>query len=184
MTDTHPMRQLIDLVESAGRASDIYWFNPRTGDVHPCRDHGEAVEENPNAFGIPQARQDDIAAEYGGEDSDLYAVQRNEAWEQLGLEAGWVRVGYHMDPRLDLECAYVSSASAEGAWMAIRHMEKTGSIAPAVDVSLVDTDMGFKIYARLAGRDLTAFVRGGPSKAHDQIDAVSRRALGQTRVQK
>lgn len=108
---------LCELFEAATPHGQTFWFNPVTKQLIPCSDHGDAVIENPNAFGIDyqvQNEMEDAFPDEGGEEeereipdaeppAELWGGragwQRNDAWETLAMNRGWVRIGSHLDQR-------------------------------------------------------------------------------------
>lgn len=193
---THPFRRLMAIVESTPLAEaampggDAYWFNPKTGQVWECGDHGERVMEDPSDFGIEsevveamesafpygsEEHESDFTDEHPEPDRDsLQLLQpeelhydgpwsRNDAWEQLAMNRGWVRIGaggqHHP--------AYLSAATSEAAWYGASYAAKKGDIVNRLDVEISSARGG--AFVELSGERLETFLKAGPKRAASLI---------------
>lgn len=179
-TAIHSQVDLIRLAEAAIPGGETYWFNPSSGEVLTVGDHGEAVMENPYAFGLDaETVRDMIEAfpqgcdEYETPDDEAECDDtpappaellftggkwhRNDAWEQLAMNRGWVRCGEAGNSH-----RYISAATAEGAWAAVRFTLQHHYVA-ALDIEISGKQAS--LYASLNEEQQTAFVKAGPRRA-------------------
>jgi hypothetical protein len=184
MNQTVAMRTLIRLCEAATPHGATYWYNPSTKQIVRASDHGDAVIQNPEAFGIDydvQDQMEDAFPDEGGEEEerevpdaphpaelwgDRTGWHRNDAWETLAMNRGWVRVG----EATSISAAYVSSSTAEAIWKAVDLLYKTGGLIDKVEIEIArPTNQVFTI---IVGDDLRAFLRGGPRRAEAFVMAM------------
>ena len=177
------MREIIALVEAAIPGGETYWFNPSNDDVITVGDHGEGVMEHPYRFGIDRETVyqmimafPDGCDEYETPDDDTDCDDlppppsglnpdrrwhRNDAWEQLAINRGWVRCGEAVQAR-----RYISAATAEAAWAAAKFTTKHHYIS-FLDIEITGqrNSPHASLFASLDDTQLSAFVKAGPRRA-------------------
>ncbi len=182
------MRDLIAIVEAAVPGGESYWFNAANGEIITVGDHGEAVMEHPYEFGLdadtvrdmieafPEGCDEYETPENEGDCDDLppppeellfnnATWHRNDAWEQLAMNRGWVRCGEARDAH-----RYISSATAEAAWAAAKFTSSYHYI------SKLDIEISGKqavLYASLTDTQLASFVKAGPRRALQFLSTVA-----------
>jgi hypothetical protein len=169
------MRHYITLCEAAVPGGATFWFHP-DGRVIPASDHGDAVIQNPSRFDIDyriQEQMEDAFPEGGDEDeapsnsdnipSELWGGAggwyRNDAWETLAMNRGWVRIG----EATSISAAYVSSSTAEAVWRAVNYLVQHGGMADAVEIEIARPE--HQVFTTLTGDAVKQFLRGGPKRA-------------------
>jgi hypothetical protein len=174
------------LSEAFKYGSDTYWFTPQTKEVISAHDHGETVMENPDKFGIDLHTVQDMYAAFsheddedgnaseddtGGDISDLKhelwgdgnGWHENDAWEQLGMNHGWVRVG---GASMRNSC-YLSAATSDAAWYGVKHVLDSGAATDRIEIEISRPTN--QIYTTLSGAELDAFIKRGPKKAESTL---------------
>lgn len=174
------MRSFIDLVEAAFPGGATFWFNPATKELIPCSDHGTAVENDPDKFGIDyrvQSQMRDAFAEpddrYDDEDYDPDDDSRpipdgaidglwgdagnwghNDAWEQLAMNNGWVRVGVG---RNGSYATYLSSSNGLAVWYAARYLADQDSLTDQMEIEVSRQHNSLMVY--LGTESIEQFLR-------------------------
>jgi hypothetical protein len=176
----YDLRRWVLLIEAAVRGGGSYWLNPQTGQIIPASDHGQAVIDDPDAFGIDydvqeqmaeafpdhdgpddehdgfsDASPEDFPAELWGGPTGWFA---NDAWEVLAMNRGWVRIG----EATSMSSAYVSSATSEAVWAAVKFLFQNSGIEK-VEIEIARPSN--QIFTILVDADLKVFLRGGPKRA-------------------
>jgi|SRR5882672_3861141 len=179
------MRRLITLVEryqtlveAAHPYGKTFWFNPLTKAVIDCGDHGDRVAQDPGAFGIDQhaiwqmleqgeASDDEADAgesEYLREPVDgLWGEPSgwgvNDAWEQLAMNQGWVRVGLGGRSY----ATYVSSSDARSVWACVAYLVTNDLMTDKLEIEISRQQNSRFLY--LGPETIDRFVRGGGRNA-------------------
>jgi hypothetical protein len=179
MTNLH---QWMQLVEAATHFTPTFWYNPQTQQIIPASDHGQAVMDHPEAFGIDYHLQNEMEfsfPKFDPEDEesneDEYGVERdgwpaelwgspsgwykNDAWETLAMNRGWVRIG----GQSSLNSAYVSSSTAEAIYSAVKFLiQKYGINMVEIEIARPE----HQVFTTVGGDDLSRFIKGGPRRAN------------------
>ena len=177
------MRRLITLIEAAFLGGQNCWFHPETHEVIHASDHGDAVMNDPDAFDIEISvqQQMDHAFPHGSEEDEEDGWEntgdaeqgevphelnwsggkwhRNDAWEQLAMNRGWVRIGGSNGQW----AAYLSAASEEAAWYGAKFMLDSGALHDKLDIEISRREN--QKYTTLSGETLKRFIKSGPSNA-------------------
>lgn len=177
------MRHYIDIVEAAAPGSATYWFNPKTKQVITASDHGTAVMEMPEIFHI----DDDIVSQmeeafpYGSEDNEMEDSEeviditklppppdeiwgdrngwnRNDAWEVLGMNRGWVRVGGWSG----YNSSYCSGVNEEVVWHALNFITEIGAFHGAIEVEICRPQNS--LFGKIYDDDLDKILKAGPKR--------------------
>jgi hypothetical protein len=149
---------------------ETVWFNPKSGEIRQVSDHGEAVMEDPAAFGIDDDIIRSMIEAYGDEEIDS-TVEENAAWEQLAIDTGWVRCG---EARQNHH--YICARTADLAWHGVSLLAEHG-LLEAIDVELSNADDLFKLFVRLEKEAVEEFLSAGPRRAEAFLER-HRRTLG------
>ena len=178
----YSIRHWIKIIEAATYHGGAYWFNPQTKQIIPASDHGQAVIDDPDAFGIDRRTQFAMDAAFPEDEDDDYrgwetddrsppaemppelwggreGWYRNDAWEVLAMNRGWVRIG----SATSISTAYVSSSTAESVWAAVKYLVNKNGIN-AVDIEIARPEN--QVFANIGGEELTRFLKGGARKAN------------------
>jgi hypothetical protein len=182
------MRDLIILCEAISAGQKSYWFNPETNETIPAHDHGETVMYNAEKFGIGDDIVDEMeeAFPFGceeEEDTDHETPEekdawvnslpsppeavgsrqgndRNNAWEQLGMCAGWVRVGESVAfGGGTASAAYFSGDTPERIWKTVRFVSKRGGVGDRIEIELCPGYDHKGEYLTIAGDDLERYLK-------------------------
>lgn len=172
-----------ELIEAATFTGASYWFNPKTKQIIPASDHGDAVIHDPETFDVDYNIQRQMELAYpneGDEEADIEDQENgiehgelpeelrwpsgsrfgyNDAWEVLGMNRGWVRVG----EATRISSAYVSASTSEAVWYAVKHLLNNGGMGAAVEIEICRPTN--QIYTSLGGEELDKFIKGGPKQA-------------------
>jgi hypothetical protein len=178
---TH-LRQWMQLVEAATHFTPTFWYNPQTQQIIPASDHGQAVMDDPEAFGIDYHLQNEMEFSFpepdpddASYDNEAHGVERdgwpaelwggpsgwykNDAWEVLAMNRGWVRIG----GQSSLNSAYLSSSTAEAVWAGVKFLiQKYGINSVEIEIARPE----HQIFKTVSEDDLTKFIRGGPRRAN------------------
>lgn len=172
------------LDEAAAPGVSSFWFNSADGQIIPVSDHGDAVIESPDTFGIDYRTQMQMDAAFPeGMDSDPQDEEefenrqqpdvdatpaelwgghegwdRNTAWETLAMNRGWVRVGGASQHT----AAYVSSGSGAAVWAAVNYLYKNAGIN-TIEIEIARPEN--EVFTTIGGDDLKMFIKGGPKRA-------------------
>lgn len=188
------MRQWINLFEAAFAGSDTYWFHPETKVIIPADDHGETVARDPERFGVDWQIADEMESAFpehleydtfsgdeteeelenlpepGPTPAELEGPNwhgtwyRNDAWEQLAMNRGWVRVGEGGRGH----GSYVSAASPDLIWAIAKHLQKSGAVGKTMEVELSSAQhQGFVV---LSPEQVAALVKAGPKRAAEFLN--------------
>lgn len=178
-----------NLVEAIAQGQSTYWFDSRTRRVIPCSDHGDAVERNPDTFGVewdivqemeeawPYGSEDDEEGDFETpEERDAFidglppppsecgprsGNDRNNCWEQLAMNRGWVRVGHSVGFRGGT-AAYFSSSDPKAIWRAVSFAHLNGGIGPkGVELELCPVGGTGGGFVALADDDLETYLKYG-----------------------
>lgn len=183
------MRNWITIVEGSFHPS-TYWFNPKTNEVISAGDHGDEVMSHPDKFGIdwqtvshmedayPFGSDDEEETDHDTpEERDAWietlpqppeevggsrqGLSRNDAWEQLGMNAGWVRVGHAVKLTSGNTASYFSASTPQAIWKAVRYAAKQGGVADKIEIELCP---GFHHRGKLeylSGDQLDQYMKNG-----------------------
>lgn len=164
------------LMEAAYAGSSTYWYNPSTGERIAVDDHGSAVQERPHLFDIDLDieqtmidafcdHDDGVCDEDAVLPSELTIGWRkgnwyeDDAWEQLAMNRGWVRVGEGGSNWK----GYVSAATAEAIQAAIHYILKNGNIGLGMELEISRPQN--QIFTTMSDITLKRFVKAGPNRA-------------------
>ena len=165
------MRHLIDIVEAAFPGGETFWFNPATKQVLRCADHGTAVADDPGEFGIEWGVETQMDQAFGDDDEDeeggtvptdsvaglwggVGGWGRNDAWEQLAMNNGWVRVGVG---RNGSYATYLSSSTGQAVWHAARYLVQQDSLTDRMEIEVSREHNSLMIY--LGAESIEQFLR-------------------------
>lgn len=174
------MRHWIQLVEAAAPYAGSFWFNPETKNVVRVGDHGEAVESDPYLFDVSDADQFAMAnafpySEEDGADVDHDALpeelkwrswtvdERNDAWEELGMNRGWVRGCGSIYYSGSAIAAYLSASTPEGIWHGAKYLLSQDGALSKVEVEIVNRNGG--LFVTLIDDLIDDFVKAGQRRA-------------------
>ena len=170
--------RLTDLYESAYSYQTTYWFNPRTNEVISADNHGTVVMTDPQNFGIDSAIVDQMWDCFDQDDgssnddaklpSELVVGwppygrwNEDDAWEQLAMNRGWVRVGEGGSSY----ASYFSASTCDAIWTAVRYVTNNGN--PGIGVEIEISRSSGAMYGKLSLDSLDKFIKGGARRAEE-----------------
>lgn len=182
------------MFEAAYAGSETYWIHADTKIIVPTDDHGETVARDPERFGVEWWLADEMEAAFpehleydtftGAETEEELAAlsepgpvpdelegpgwhgnwSRNDAWEQLAMNRGWVRVGEGNRGH----GSYVSAATPEAIWFVAKHLQKNGTVGKTMEAELSSAQhQGFVV---LSPEQVAALVKAGPKRAAEFLN--------------
>ena len=181
-----------EISEGISYNHSTYWYNSKTGEVIPCGDHGDAVQDHTEKFGVDYGTVSEMEdawphgsdgdEEHDFETQDEYddwsanlpdppaecgprlGNDRNNCWEQLGMNRGWVRVGHSVVLSAQhTTAAYFSTSQVKDFWKAILFANKSGGIIGSAELELCPPNGGKGGMATLSGETLQRYLKYGRS---------------------